>query len=295
MKKKLHIGILATSLILLIFFSCNKSEDRIQTKSQKIEYTGETNSDNPIPNEEIPPKDQTKIKEQNTISKDELKKIGKKIIKTADISIKVNNYNKEIKKIKETIKKFQAYISSEDEENYESTISNTIIIRVKYDQFDSLLNAILSGKRQIISKQIKIKDITKEYIDVYQRLKNKKLVEKQYETLLKKANTIDEILKVRHYLSTIQEDIESAEGQLKYMENQTNYSTITLHIKENTNKKIKNSIWQQIKQGLQFGWQLMIYVFLAIFYIWPVWILLVIIIFAVKRQKNKKSKTSKND
>lgn len=228
--------------------------------------------------------------ENAEITEDEIDQIGRKIIKNANVSMELFNYNKGIKHIKDTLNHFDCYITNETENNYEDYITNSIIIRVKSTQFDSLLNAILSGEGQIKSKSIYVNDVTDQYIDVYQRLKNKKSVEKQYIKLLDRANTINEILNVQQYLRQIQEEIESAEAQLIYWDKQTSYSTITLSLTYYGKETAvdEDTFWDKIVNGLEMGWTGVKYFFVAIAILWPLWILLGIIIFVVKRQIKKK-------
>jgi len=230
------------------------------------------------------------------ITDEELKKIGKKIIKNADISLVFSDYEKDIKALKDTLKKYNCEITNETESNYENYISNTIVLRVEATKFDSVMNAILSGDGTVTSKNIYVSDITSQYIDTYQRLKNKKSVEKQYLELLKKAYTVNDVLNVTEYLRRVQEEIESAEGTLKYWDNQSTFSTITINISYSGETiAYKKTFWNKISEGLDAGWQGAIAVIIVIFYLWPIWILTGIIIFVVKRKLKKKlSRVKKN-
>ena len=144
------------------------------------------------------------------------------------------------------------------------------------------------------SKSIYVDDVTETYVDFYQRLKNKKNVEKQYNELLKKAGTISEILNVQEHLRRLREEIEATEGRLKYIDDQSKFSTITLTISYiGETIAYKETFWDRIFEGLQAGWEGVVYVIIAIFYLWPLWILIGIIIFVVrfklKKQAQKKS------
>ncbi len=230
------------------------------------------------------------------LTPEEIEKIGKKIIKNADISIELKNYEEGINRIKNTIIKFEGEINNETESNYDNYISNVLVIKVEASKFDSLINEIMKGEGKIVSKNIWVNDVTEEYIDVYQRLKNKKAIEQQYLALLKKAYTVNEILNVTQYLRQIQEEIEASIGRLKYMDDQSQYSTITLRISY-TGETIayKETFWDKVKVGLEAGWQGVVYFVIAIFYIWPIWIIVGIIIFVVRRQMKKKEAEKKQN
>jgi len=289
-------------LSFTIIFSCSKQNSKLeQNYANTEEYVQTPNSEQDFAKEKIPQErkdvtDQNDVLDDNTaISDDELKKIGKKIIKNANVSLQVDDYSSSLKNIKDTISKFDCYISNESETNYGTSTSNELTIRVKSTEFDKLLNAILSGDGKVSSKTISVNDVTEQYVDVYQRLKTKKKVLEQYELYLKKAYTINDILSVTNYMRQIQEEIEVAQGRLKYLNDQSDYSTIILNISQNPKEIVENSFWNQIVDGLSSGWHGILYVILGIFYLWPLWILVVIIIFVVRSIKKKRSKNKTND
>jgi len=216
------------------------------------------------------------------------KKIGKKIIKNANLTIEAKDYDKSLQRIKEVTKKFDCYISNETQNTYITSITGTITLRVKSSQFDSLLNQILKGDEKIVSKNIYINDITEEYVDLYARLKNKKIAEQQYQEIMKKAYTVNDILNVQEYLRRIREEIEATQGKMKFIDNQAEYSTISITLTYNGPDIYKKTFWDTILKALKGGWTGIKYFVIAIFYIWPLWILLGIIIFAAKRISKKK-------
>lgn len=296
------------ALSLLFFISCSDSDsftsdsmsdnysptdvntDYYEEDQQKLYDKSELDYDD-VPDGGMDSPNETTI---DQVTEDELDVIGKKIIKNADISLEVKDYVKDISNIKSTLEHFDCYITNESESNSGNYISNTLTIRVKSSQFDSLMNEILSGDGKITSKNIYVNDVTEQYVDIFQRLKNKKSIEKQYLELLKKAYTVNDVLNVTEYLRRIQEEIESSEGRLKYMDDQSNFSTITLNISY-TGETIayKETFLDKLEEGLAVGWQGVVYFIIAIFYLWPLWIVLGIIIFVVRRQIKKKKKSDK--
>ncbi len=300
------ITIIFTSLVLLFIFACNQADKNFSDNTEtigKYEYTKEEEINYDMLDDDIPQDVRTTDETEpvggtsSTLTDDEIKKIGKKIIKNADISIEVEDYKDFIKRTKDSLNNFDCYISSEEESKTSYAIYNTLVIRVKSSQFDSLLAAILSGDDlNITSKSIYVNDITEQYVDIYQRLKARKLARDQYTEIMKKARTVNEILNVMSYINNIQEQIDAAEGRIKYLDDQVNYSTITITITQNIDENvIKDNFWKKIINALKAGWQGLLYIILAIFYLWPVWILTGIIIFVVRRRKKNKAKINKND
>lgn len=291
MKTKI-INIAIISLILF-FANCNKtqSKDAIFQEKSYTEANYEEEKQAKQDYDEQQKTNELKDKEPTTttgLTDDEIKKIGKKIIKNASLSIEAKEYDKTLQRIKNITKKFDCYISNETQNTYSSSISGTITIRVKSAQFDSLMTEILTGDEKIVSKNIYINDVTEEYVDLYSRLKNKKIAEQQYQEIMKKAYSVNDILNVQEYLRRIREEIEATQGRMKLIDNQVDYSTISISITYNGPNVDNNTFWDMLLKGLEGGWTGIKYFVIAIFYVWPLWILLGIIIFAARRISKKK-------
>lgn len=287
---------------ILLIFSCNKENKYDTEVPNTISETG-TNYDEVERNteQELTPKDVLEQPQEDitvstggVVTDKELKQIGKKLIKTANISFETKKYDDFVKNVKESIKKFDSYIDSESETNYSGIRQNTIIIRVKAPQFDSLLNLIFKGEGKVTSKTINVQDITAEYVDVYQHLKSEMLIKKRYEDILQKAYTVNDILNVTKYLNQSDIAIDNLKGRLKYINSQSQYSTITLTISEKDTSIQKNQFWKKVGEALMNGWTgLQYFIIVVIISLWPVWIVVIIIIFVVIKIRKKKHNTNK--
>lgn len=292
MKNKiLNFAILS---LILLFSNCNKQENKNaifeeksytqanyeEEKQAKQDYV-EQQRDNQL-------KDQDPSQSNTGLTDDEIKKIGKKIIKNASLSIEAKDYNKTLERIKNITKKYDCSISEETQNTYSTSISGTLTIRVKSAQFDSLMAELLTGDEKIVSKNIYINDVTEQYVDLYSRLKNKKIAEQQYQEIMKKAYSVNDILNVQEYLRRIREEIEATQGRMKFIDNQVDYSTINISLTYNGPDVNNNTFWDMLLKGLEGGWTGIKYFVIAIFYVWPLWILLGIIIFAARRISKKK-------
>jgi len=228
--------------------------------------------------------------------------IDKKIIKTAYISIEVENYADERKLIDSSLKQTNAYIVNENLQNTESQISNSINIKVPANQFEKLLDKLSKIAKKVDYQNIETKDVTEEYIDIETRLANSRKVEQTYLKLLRRTNTIEDILKIEQKLGEIRTDIESTEGRLKYLNHQVSFSTINLNVYQNLEYKYNpentQSFFQRLKRSISMGWNGIITFFLFLIRLWPLWILSAIGYYLWKyivktrkeREKDKKKK-----
>jgi hypothetical protein len=216
-------------------------------------------------------------------------KVEKKIIKTANISIEVEDFKKARPALETLLNKYDAYVADESEQNYDYQITDEITIRVKAENFDNLLNDVSGLAVHVNSKHVKLSDVTEEFIDISTRLKNKKQVEQQYLELLKKARTIEEILKVNEHIRVIREEIESKEGRLKYLNSQVSLSTIYLSMYQRIESSVNYpGFGYKLLKALEGGWDGILIFILGLVYLWPFIIIIVITIWLIIRYRKKR-------
>ncbi len=222
----------------------------------------------------------------------------KKIIKDGSIDIKTKDIFKTKKSIDEIVKKFDAYYDKETFENNPNEISYILEIRIPANNFELFIASIDQGENEITSKSIESKDVTEEWVDIETRLSNKKEYLKRYRELLSKAATIKDIIAIQENIRSLQEEIESSEGRLKYLSDQVSYSTLTIKLtdtkKQYTIEDESESFTDRIKNSLVMGWSSIIDFLMWILANWPLIIAFTISTFfirwIIKKRKFKKSK-----
>lgn len=156
-----------------------------------------------------------------------------RIIKTADLSIGVDGVAAKTAEIATLATGRGGFVQSstivEDEQGYKS---GYITVRVPSDKFDDTVKAIKDIAVRIDRESINGQDVTEQYTDLEARLRSAKAQEEQYLVILDKAETVQDILAVQSYLQSIRYEIESLQGQLDSLGNQTDYSTISVTLTE---------------------------------------------------------------
>ena len=213
--------------------------------------------------------DEYQDQDQNLISDIILE--DRKLIKTAYLSFEVDDIIATSAKIHSAIDKHQAYISSEEEYNSYDRENVTIDVRIPSSNFEAFMMDVTSGVEYFESKDISATDVTEEFIDVEARIKTKKEVEQKYISLLDKAVSINEIMEIEQHIGRIREEIEAAEGRLKYLQNATSYSTITLNYFKVLQAPSKYS--QEFGGSFYRGWDGFVSVLIGLVSIWPVFFL----------------------
>ncbi|MBB3698147.1 DUF4349 domain-containing protein [Flammeovirga yaeyamensis] len=222
--------------------------------------------------------------------------VQKKIIKDGKIAIEVFDLEKTKSKIDVLVKNNNAYYEQEDLRNDEWTNSYELKIRIPGHQFETFLSQVEQGNGKITYKNIKARDVTDQFIDIETRLKNKRNYLKKYNDLLKKAQTVKEILEIEEKIRKLEEEIESQTGRLNYLSDLVAYSTLDLTLEKPGFTQYKtqqrDSFLNRIKYAFSNGWITFIDFIVYMFKLWPFFILLGFIIYGWRKYKAKKKKNS---
>lgn len=264
--------------VIVLFVSCKRGEKAAYEAAEVLEMA--------LPNETSLDKD------TDYRSNESSENTEQKIIKNGKLQFETSDLDKTANQIYDAVKKYNAQIQSDKEEkNYRSLYRN-IIIRVSNKNFENLVRDVSSGVGYFDQKDISSEDVTERFIDIEARLKAKKELENRYLELLKKANTISEILEIEKELVIIREEIESRQGQLNYLKSRVAMSTLEVRFYKQTSEtgvtvSYGSKMWNSVKSGFE----LISGFFLGVLHIWPFLLLFgLVLYYFVGRKKRLKNK-----
>jgi hypothetical protein len=212
--------------------------------------------------------------------------LERKLIKEGIVEFEVCNVDSTRIKIFKAVEKYNGYISSDQEFEETRQIINTLIIRVPAKNFNLLMSEATHGVKKFDIKDIEIKDVTEEFLDINARLKTKKELENRYLEILEKANKVTEILEIEKQIGILRSEIESVEGRLKYLENRISFSTLNVTFYQTISKETEFGI--KFKNGLKNGWDNLIWFFVYLTNIWPFILIAIGLIIGIRIWKRKK-------
>lgn len=222
----------------------------------------------------------------------ELEIRDQKIIRNGTINIKVGDALKTKAEVDAILKKHKAYVGNEQLDNTDYQASYHLQIRVPADNLDALVADLEAMDGTVTYKSINARDVTEEYIDLETRLTNKRSYLNQYRELLKTARTIEDILKVREQIRVLEEEIESAEGRLKYLSNQVSLSTLDLTLTQEKDYVYrpdrKINFLERLKESVSAGWYGFIEFCLVVLGLWPFWLVCFVLIWILRRYNRRK-------
>jgi hypothetical protein len=228
--------------------------------------------------------------------------MGQMLIKTISIGIEVVSYEKARQQVDSLAKIFGAWVSRENMYNSDYRISTDLTIRVPADNLDKLNQSLIAIAKKVEYQNIEVADVTEEYIDVESRLKNHKALEQKYINLLRKAESMEDILKIEGKLAEVRSHIESIEGRKRYLDGRVTFSSINLNFFQRVDYKYTpepmDNFWQRLVKALDKGWKGFVLFLLFLIRLWPFWILTVLVWFLYrtirKRRRIKKQQPSKH-
>lgn len=158
---------------------------------------------------------------------------NRKIVKTATLSIKTKNYESFMTGIKQKIVQYGGYVEQSQEYNYDNKSNRNANMKVKIPA-DKLENFIeeLESIGTITSKTIASDDITDSYIDVESRIKALETEEETLLGILKKAESLTDVIELQKRLSEVRADLEAMKAQKQSYDGMVTFSEVTLDINE---------------------------------------------------------------
>lgn len=181
--------------------------------------------------------------------------IDKNIIKNGDLSLKVGSADWAANEIANIVKqKGGEVFSTNFYEMVKGQKSGFLTVRVPVAKFDEAISDIKKIATQVLSESTTGQDVTEEYTDLQAQLKNKKAEEESFVKILGTAGKIDDVLAATREVARVRGEIERLEGRVRFMDSQTDMSTITVNLTEDINVVPVNEgwrPWQVVKQSVK--------------------------------------------
>jgi hypothetical protein len=291
--------------ILLLMSGCKKSELDIANSSPSVsadkaidivKYKEESSAapqvapPNAITEKLLP--DENKSAEPSVASK-KIDTISKKVIKNGNMRLQVGDIKKAQSQVGDILKKNNAYIQTEQYQNTDMDDNLDLVIRVPHKNFDALINSFSDGVGSVLSKNISSDDVTEEYTDVSIKLANKKIYLEKYRDMLRSASTTKDMIEIQEKIHELEDEIDVAEGRLRFIDDRVNYSTLNLGLYK---EKVRSSATSKIGFGSRFadsvteGWNSFMSFLLGIISFWPFFILIPIVVFLWRKWKAGRKK-----
>lgn len=106
----------------------------------------------------------------------------------------------------------------------------TVTIRVPSEFFRAAMNDLRGTGERVLSESLSTEDVTDQYVDLEAQLRSLRATEEQYLELLRRAQTVEDTLKVQAQLLQVRTNIERIQGRLQGLDRRIEFSTITANL-----------------------------------------------------------------
>jgi len=144
--------------------------------------------------------------------------------------IQVSNVQRASNQARDLIKKHKGYIESIDSSDDTDAYANLELRIPKQDLVPVMDGLAMLGK--VTSRNVQIKDVTEQWIDLQAKIKNMRALRDRLRNLLQQAKNVKEMLEVEKELTRVQTELDSLEGKIKAMQKHVAYSKLTVRIRQ---------------------------------------------------------------
>ncbi|PUB13387.1 DUF4349 domain-containing protein [Paenisporosarcina sp. OV554] len=229
MRKAIYIFLITT--LLLVLAACSSSDDKAEMSSDESKQSSNDFSgdmDGKVESEAATEESSETKTEAPVVASDRM------IIHQASLSVNVKELDKAQSNIEKKVDQYGGYIvESNVYQEDDQTSSGRMIVRIPEKNFEKFLLDAEGVAAEVLERNVTGQDVTEQYVDLESRVKSKRAVEERLLDFMSKAQKTEDLLKISADLSEVQEEIEVMVGKMKYLENQTSFSTIELSMYEN--------------------------------------------------------------
>ena len=157
-----------------------------------------------------------------------------KLIRTVNLSLETMEFDSLIDSLKEKTEAVGGYTESSEisiSAGTEDTHQAFLVLRIPAERLDAFLTQ-LEGEANITYSNESTEDVTLSYIDMQSHVDALRTEQESLLSMLENAKSMEDILAIQTQLTQVRYEIESCESQLRVYDNQVNYSTVNLDIRE---------------------------------------------------------------
>ena len=158
---------------------------------------------------------------------------SQKLIRSGQLVIEVTSYDAAAHEVERIAQAHGGYVAdSQSAHTGDDKRRGTLTIRVRAEQFGAAFTA-LKALGKVRSEGVTTQDITKAYADLETRLRVKREAESRLRDILRNRTArLSDVIEAEQALSRVIEEIEQAEGERRFYDQQVALSTVAVTLQE---------------------------------------------------------------
>jgi hypothetical protein len=157
---------------------------------------------------------------------------NRKIIKNANFMLTVESADSAVDRLTGIAGDMGGYIVSSRTFFEGGLKAATVTFAVPVDRFEETMRRVRGIALKVDQESASGQDVTDQYVDLQSQVRNLEATADRIRDFLKKAQTVEEALKVNQQLSQVEKEIETIKGKLNYLGDRSAFSTLTVEVRE---------------------------------------------------------------
>jgi hypothetical protein len=164
-----------------------------------------------------------------------LPQIGTRVIQTAFLRLTVQKgrFEETVERARTIAAGHGGFVSSAtaSKGDADALVRGTLVLRVPERAYAQVMSQ-LGRLGKVEAREESGQDVSAQFVDLQARARHLEAVETQLLELLGRANDVSSALAVQQQLNAVQLELEQVRGQLRYLDDQTSYETVSLDLSE---------------------------------------------------------------
>ena len=196
-------------------------------------------------------------------------------VKEAWLGFGVSDYVQSINRARAHIRNFGGFVASENEV-HSHTITNTVVVRVPNRNFSALMDSLQFMAVERDYRKMRIAKMSARLDELTEQIKNRQEEIALLEAQAKKAKSQDAKYKANSRKQAVQAEIAGARQQLRTLEDQISFSTVTLVMRQLQDAQLAEGpgFGDRMGNGFMSGLSVLGDLAVGIIYHWPLWLVL---------------------
>jgi len=164
-----------------------------------------------------------------------LPEIGTRVIQTAFLRLTIpkGRFEETVERARTIAAGHGGFVSSAtaSKGDADALVRGTLVLRVPERAYAQVMSQ-LGRLGKVEAREESGQDVSAQFVDLQARARHLEAVETQLLELLGRANDVSSALAVQQQLNAVQLELEQVRGQLRYLDAQTSYATVSLDLSE---------------------------------------------------------------